>query len=258
MSTPDRPGWYPDPLKPATQERRWDGTEWTEETREASVPVAALPSEPVAPDAADLVEADEPDEPDGPSEPIEQAAPASGVQATAPDDHSPPVRRATMILVAVVVLLVGVLALQVAYLWGPLQEDATVSSARPVLLDQAAERSAVDTAATAAVAFSARSFETYDEQVDAAASMMTDDFAKEFRQTTDDARAKFVEAQAQVTAEVAAQAVMTASERQVEVLIFLNQFTTKVDEDSVFTPFRLKVTLIDTEQGWLVSDVDAA
>ena len=49
---------------------------------------------------------------------------------------------------------------------------------------------------------------------------------------------------------------MTASEEQVEALIFLNQFTTKKGEESVFTPFRIKVTLIDTEQGWLVSDVE--
>ena len=35
---------------------------------------------------------------------------------------------------------------------------------------------------------------------------------------------------------------MTASEKQVEVLIFLNQFTTKKGEETVFTPYRIKVT----------------
>ena len=87
--------------------------------------------------------------------------------------------------------------------------------------------------------------------------MMTADFEKQFRQTTDDARDRFIEAETQVTAEVAAQGVMTASEQQVEALVFLNQFTLRKGEESVFTPFRLKVTLIDTEQGWLVSDVEA-
>jgi Mce-associated membrane protein len=147
--------------------------------------------------------------------------------------------------------------LQVAYLWGPLKDDPTVSSQRPVVLSRAAERSATDTAAKAAVAFTQRSHEAYDEQVDEAAAMMTADFEKEFRQTTDDAKGPFIDAETQVTAEVAAQGVMTASEQQVEALIFLNQFTIRKGEDSVFTPFRLKVTLIDTEQGWLVSDVDA-
>jgi len=171
--------------------------------------------------------------------------------------EQPPARRATLALVLAVVVLTAVAVLQVAYLWGPLKDDPQVSSQRPVLLSQAAERSAVDTAAKAATAFTQRSHDTYDEQVDEAAAMMTDDFAKEFRQTTDDAKERFVEAEAQVTAEVAAQGVMTASEQQVEVLIFLNQFTIKKDEESAFTAFRLKVTLIDTEQGWLVSDVDA-
>ncbi|WP_460716261.1 hypothetical protein [Nocardioides dilutus] len=155
-------------------------------------------------------------------------------------------------------ILTAVALLQVAYLWGPLKDDPKVSSERPVLLSRAAERSATDTAAKAAVAFTQRSYETYDEQVDAAAAMMTADFEKQFRQTTDDAREPFIEAETQVTAEVAAQGVMTASEQQVEALIFLNQFTIRKGEESGFTPFRLKVTLIDTEQGWLVSDVDAS
>jgi Mce-associated membrane protein len=195
-----------------------------------------------------------------PSSTTDELETGAGAPSSTTDEleEAPPARRTTLALVVTVVVLVAVLALEAAYLWGPLRDDPTVSSARPVLVGQATERSAVDTAAKAAVAFSARSYDTYDEQVDAAAAMMTDDFAESFRQTTDDAKAKFVEAEAQVTAEVAAQGVMTASDEQVEVLLFLNQFTVKKDEKSGFTPFRLKVTLIDTEQGWLVSDVDAS
>jgi Mce-associated membrane protein len=194
-------------------------------------------------------------------EPVETTA------AEAPAEHpevdpepagAPPAKRATLALVLAIIILVAVALLQVAYLWGPLKDGPTVSADRPVLLSRAAERSATDTAAKAAVAFTQRSYESYDEQVDDAAAMMTEDFEKEFRQTTDDARDPFIEAETQVTAEVAAQGVMTASEEQVEALVFLNQFTIRKGEESVFTPFRLKVTLIDTEQGWLVSDVDAA
>jgi Mce-associated membrane protein len=169
-----------------------------------------------------------------------------------------PSGRATPALVVAIVVLVAVGLLELAYLVGPLKDDAKVSGERPVLLSQAAERSAVDVAATAAVAASARSFETYDEQVDEAAALMTDAFAEEFRTTTDDAKADWVAGEIQVTADVAAQAVMTASEEQVEVLVFLNQFTTKTGEETGFTPFRLKITLIDDEdRGWLVSDIDA-
>ena len=50
-------------------------------------------------------------------------------------------------------------------------------------------------------------------------------------------------------------------EEQVEVLVFLNQFTTKLEDGETTTgttQFRLKVTMIDDEdRGWLVSDIDA-
>lgn len=243
--TPDRPGWYPDPLKPTAQERRWDGREWTEETREASIRDVDVAPAP-APRADELVEADEEPGPQDDLEPVVGADPA------------PRARRTTVALLLALVVLVVVALLETAYLWGPLGDDPKISSGRPVLISQAAERSAVDTAAQAAVAFTARTSEGYDDQVDEAAAMMTDSFAEEFRQTTDDAKADFVAAEAEVTAEVVAQGVVTASEEQVEVLLFLNQFTTRKDEESALTPFRLKVTLIDAEGGWLVSDVDAS
>ena len=269
MSTPDRPGWYADPLKPTTQERRWDGADWTDDTREASVPVSEQPAPPapelveeVVPiEPVDLVEPvelvepvqPEPEQSDQPGPPEWSApdAPAAG-EAASPE---PALLRKTLVaLVVGIVCLVGILAFEIVYLT---KDDPTVSSSRPVLLSTAAERSAADTAAKAAVAFTARSYQDYDKQVDEAAAMMTTAFAAEFRQTTDDAKAKFVEAEAEVTADVVAQGVMSASKKQVEVLIFLNQFTTKKDAESVLTPFRLKVTLIDSDQGWLVSDVAA-
>jgi Mce-associated membrane protein len=245
MSTPTRPGWYPDPLKPETQERRWDGAEWTDDIREASIR-DAVPDAPAAPPQPDdLVEADE--------EPRPHAEQSFDVQAS-----RPPARRTTLVLAAAVVLLVGVLILQAAYLWGPLEDDATISADRPVLLSDAAARSAVDTAAKAAEAFSARSYETYDEQVDAAADMMTTAYAEQFLQTTSEVRDEFIANQTEVQVTLEAQAVMTASDKQVEALVFLTQYTTKKDEETTFTPFRIKVTVIDTEQGWLVSAVDTA
>jgi Mce-associated membrane protein len=205
----------------------------------------------------------EPTDPDeGPSTESPGFETGAGAPSSTTDQEdeptAPPADRVTLALVLAVMVLVAVALLQAAYLWGPLEDDPTVSGERPVLLSRAAERSATDTAAKAAVAFTQRSYETYDEQVDEAAAMMTADFEKQFRQTTDDARGPFIEAETQVTAEVAAQGVMTASEQQVEALVFLNQFTIRKGEESVFTPYRLKVTLIDTEQGWLVSDVEAA
>ena len=239
MTTPTRPGWYPDPLKPETQERRWDGAEWTEETREAAVRDTQMPEAPPPPRDEDLVEADEPED----------------VPGAAPYQRS---SLATLLLVVAIVLLVAVAIVEGLYFKGPLRDDPTVSSHRPVLLDEITTKSAVDTAAQAAQKFSARSYQTYDEDVDAAADTMTTAYAEEFRQTTDEIKADFVAAETEVTVELEAQAVMSASENQVQALVFLTQYTTKKDVETTFTPFRIKVTLIKAGDTWLVSAVDTA
>ena len=47
-----------------------------------------------------------------------------------------------------------------------------------------------------------------------------------------------------------------ASSTQVEALLFLNQYVTKAGKDTSYTPYRALVTVVDTEQGWLVSDFE--
>ena len=170
----------------------------------------------------------------------------------------PPARRTTVALVLAIVVLVAAALLEAAYLWGPLGDDPKVSAARPVVISEAAQRSVVDTAAQAAVTFSGRSYETYDEQVDAATATMTDAFAEEFRQTTDQVRDDWIEQQTIVVAELEAQAVITASDKQVEALVFLTQFIERKGAQTAVTPYRLKITMVETEQGWLVSDVESA
>jgi hypothetical protein len=173
-------------------------------------------------------------------------------------EHAPPARKVTLALVVAIVVLVGVAALQAAYLWGPLVDDPTVTADRPVLISTPAHRSAVDTAKVAVEKLTARSYQNYDEQVDEAAAMMTTSFAETYRETTDQVKEEFIAAETEVTVSVEAQSVMTASDNQVEALIFLTQFTAKKGEETAFTPYRIKVTMIDTEQGWLVSDVETA
>jgi Mce-associated membrane protein len=228
--SPETVGWYPDPLRPDRDERLWDGEQWTDLTR----PRRETPVDP---------------EPEPDAEPTaEPTAEPAAVSAG---------RRLTAVLTALAVVLVAVVGLLTAYLWGPLGEDTVVSRERPVLLDQAAERAAVDVAAQAALAFTERSFETYDEEVDAAAAMMTAPYAEEFRRTTDEVRPSFVENEVEVTATIEAQGVMTASANQVEALVFLTQFVTRGGEETAFTPYRIKVTLVDDpDRGWLVSAVD--
>jgi len=173
-------------------------------------------------------------------------------------EDPPPARRTTVALVLAIVLLVAAALLEAAYLWGPLADDPKVSAARPVVTSEAQHRSVVDAAAQAAVTFSGRSYETYDEQVDKATATMTDSFAEEYRQTTDQVREDWIEQQTIVVAELEAQAVITASDKQVEALVFLTQFIERKGAQAAVTPYRLKVTMVETDQGWLVSDVESA
>ncbi len=56
--------------------------------------------------------------------------------------------------------------------------------------------------------------------------------------------------------EVAAAGVVSASENEVKALLFLNQYVTTDGKDTSYTPYRALVTVVDTEQGWLVSDIE--
>ena len=197
-------------------------------------PVTDVPAEPATPADLDL-----------PSEYYDVPGPEDEVEEEPYERSS----LATLLLVVAIVLLVAVAIVEGLYFKGPLRDDPTVSSRTGRSLD---------TAAQAAQKFSARSYQTYDEDVDAAADTMTTAYAEEFRQTTDEIKADFVAAETEVTVELEAQAVMSASENQVQALVFLTQYTTKKDVETTFTPFRIKVTLIKAGDTWLVSAVDTA
>ncbi len=55
---------------------------------------------------------------------------------------------------------------------------------------------------------------------------------------------------------VVAQGVVRADQEQVQALVFLNMFITKNGKEPVFTPYRVLVTVVNTDQGWLVSDLE--
>jgi Mce-associated membrane protein len=162
--------------------------------------------------------------------------------------------RTTLVLVVALVVLIGVAAAEGWYLW--LRDDPVVSAARPVVTGEVAHRSAVEAASEAADQIVSTSHTNYDEQVDQAVSKMTDGFAEKYRQTAEDVREEFVAAEKEVQVEVAAAGVVRASPTQVEALLFLNQYVTTAGKDTAYTPYRALVTVVDTEQGWLVSDIE--
>ena len=114
---------------------------------------------------------------------------------------------------------------------------------------------AVAQAAQAAYTIVATSYEDYDAQVDEAAALMTPAFADEYRQTAEDVAEAILSTKTEVQVTVVAQGVVRADQDQVQALVFLNQFVTKDGKDQVFTPYRALVTVVNTDQGWLVSDL---
>ncbi|MDP2774643.1 MAG: hypothetical protein Q8O61_13910 [Nocardioides sp.] len=236
--------------------------------------VAGRPA-PTGPDEVEAAETVEPVETDevvveapeqatgevaGPAEPVEDPEPDEEHEHHLPDwpNEEPPApahpRRRTAILVAVIVLLVGLAAAEGWYLWGA--EDPVVSTKRPVVIGQVSVASAVDVAAKSAAKVTAWSYETYDEDVESDAALLTDEFAEEFRATKEDSREKVMSQKLAVTAEVAMQGVVRASPEQVVALVYLDQSATKDGTQLELRQYTILVTLLRTDSGWLISKME--
>lgn len=134
-----------------------------------------------------------------------------------------------------------------------------VPSGRPVILNEAAVQDGVDAAASAAQIMFARNWKTYDDGVDDAVKLMTDDFAKEYRSTTDDVRKEFIAKKTNVEVRVVAQSVVRANADELQALIFLNQYIIRgegKDAKTTYTPYRALLTMVHTDTGWLVDHLD--
>ncbi len=162
----------------------------------------------------------------------------------------------TLALVVALVLLVGVAAGESWYLW--LRDEPVVSSARPVVTGEMAHRSAVEAASQDIEQILSTSYKNYDEQVDQATSKMTDAFGKQYRETSDQIEADFVKARTEVQSQVVAASVMRASSEQVEALLFVNQAVAKKGETTGVSQYRVRLTMVHTDHGWLVSDIQTS
>ncbi|WP_183093356.1 hypothetical protein [Nocardioides stalactiti] len=181
----------------------------------------------------------------------------------------------TSTLLAVVGVLVVLLALQCGWFaWNAVRDEAVsaapaasrdedgpiaVPSGRPVVLNQVSVQGGVEAAAAAAQVMFARNWKTYDQGVEDAVALMTEDFGEEFRTTTDDVEAEFVRKKTEVQVRVVAQSVVRANETELEALIFLNQYVFRGEGEngtSTYTPYRALMTMVHTDAGWLVDGVD--
>lgn len=136
-----------------------------------------------------------------------------------------------------------------------------VPDGRPVVLNQLAVQEGVEAAALAAQTMFARNWDSYDQGVEDAVALMTEEFAEQYRETTDDVRRKFIAEKTQVQVRVVAQSVARANDTELQALLFLNQYTVKdeaegEDGTTTYTPYRALVTMVHTDGGWLVDAVE--
>ncbi|KAA1416376.1 hypothetical protein F0U44_18830 [Nocardioides humilatus] len=225
---------------------------------------ATLPSAPKKPEPVELTK---------PIEPAKPAPPAPSAKPVVPPD-GPSGRTST--LLAVVGILVLLLVLQCGwFIWSAVRDEAVSSTpsstedksdgpiavppGRPVVLNEVSVQGGVEAAAAAAQVMFARNWKTYDEGVDDAVALMTEDFGAEFKTTAEDVKAEFVRKKTEVQVRVVAQSVVRANETTLEALIFLNQYVFRgegKDGTSTYTPYRALMTMVHTDTGWLVDGVD--
>ena len=191
--------------------------------------------------------------------PQEETAPPPEVDAPEEEkDESGPGLLArlntTIALVVALVLVVALLVAEGLYLWA--SKPPVVSASRPVVTGEMAHRSAVDAASEAAREIVSIRYQDYDAEVESAADKMTDSFAAQYRRTAEDIRPEFVAAEKEVEVRVVVAGVVRASSEQVQALLFLDQYVRTKGEGTTVTPYRTLVTVNDTENGWLVSDIE--
>ena len=166
--------------------------------------------------------------------------------------------RTTVALVVAIVLLIGVGAFEVFYL--TTDDEPAPSADRPVVTGELSHRAAVEAAATSTEEILSTSYKNYDEQVDQATAKMTDTFAEEYRQTSDEIKDQFVASETELQVEAVAQGVVRASSDEVQALLFLNQYVQKKDDNDQpktdYAQYRALVTVVHTDHGWLVSKIE--
>jgi Mce-associated membrane protein len=187
-----------------------------------------------------------------------EPAPVATVEPP-PDETAEPSRRpltslrTTAALVVALVLLVGAVVAESWYLW--LTDDPVVSATRPVVVGEVTHRSAVEAASASTADILSYGYRDFDEQIEDATTKMTDSFAEQYRETAEGVKEEFVADKTELEVRVVAASVVRASSEQVQALLFLDQYVAHPGEPTDRTPYRALVTVVHTDGGWLVSDI---
>lgn len=134
-----------------------------------------------------------------------------------------------------------------------------VPEGRPVIAADLDVKQGVDAAAQAAKDIVSVDFQKYDAEVDQAADLMTTKFEASYRETAEAIKTDFLANKTVVVASVVAQGVVKANRTRLQALVFLDQNVQRTREgkaEVVSTPFKVLVTMVHTDQGWLVDGLD--
>jgi Mce-associated membrane protein len=162
-------------------------------------------------------------------------------------------RRLTVALTACGLVLATAIGGEAWYLWGT--ASPTPSAERPVLIGDIDAQTAVDTAATDAASIFSTTWRRYDAHVARVTSLMTPEMAERYRSTAAPVRARVVAARSTTTTRVAASGVVRATGEEVLALLFLDQRTTARGDRPSYAARRALVTMVHTDSGWLVANV---
>lgn len=161
--------------------------------------------------------------------------------------------RASRVLGMLALVLVGVLGVEAWYL---LAQPSAAGADRPVVVGDLAARSVVDAAAQDLTEIASTSFHNYDEQVDQATTLMTPEFATQYRATAASLAPTFQQRRREIAAQVVGSAVVTATDDEVQALVFLDSQVSEQGAEPVALPYRTLVTMTKTGHGWLVSGIE--
>jgi Mce-associated membrane protein len=161
--------------------------------------------------------------------------------------------RVTGALSTVLLVLGAVVAGEAWYLWGV--SPPAASAERPVVTGDIAAQAAVEAAAQDTARIFTNSWRNYDGHVAQAAALMTEPFAAQYRRSAAPVRRSVLASRTRTTTRVAAAGLVRATADQVTALVFLDQFTTTHGGPPSYAGRRALVTMVRTDAGWLVGNV---
>lgn len=168
----------------------------------------------------------------------------------------------TKVLAGLLGLLLVVGLAELAYLFVFTGEDEAEASAdEPVKIQMSEWRTASEKSAKSVTEVLNVSWKNYDQNLEDARKLMTDEFADEYAATTKDSRKRFIQTKADYDFAVVGRSVVRASRDEVTSLLFLNQFVYKGEGKQRTGPeiyqVRVEVTAERSGDRWLISDLKA-